>query len=246
MEDIERSAAGDIVALFGIDCHSGDTFVHEDLEIAMTSMFVPAPVMDVSIKPVDSKAETNMTKALNRFSKEDPTFRVRVDEESSETIISGMGELHLDVYVERMKREYNAEVEVGRPKVAYREAVTQLAEFDYTHKKQTGGSGQYGRICGFLEPWAESDYEFVNDVRGGTIPSEFLPSCEKGFRGMLKEGALIGAPVVNIKITINDGNSHAVDSSDIAFQQAAHGAFRQGYERAKPIVLEPIMVGEFL
>ena len=241
MEDIERSVAGDIVALFGIDCHSGDTFVAEGVEIAMTSMFVPEPVIDLSIKPVDSKAETNMTKALNRFSKEDPTFRVRVDEESGETIISGMGELHLDVYVERMKREYNAEVEVGRPKVAYREAVTQLAEFDYTHKKQTGGSGQYGRVCGFLEPWPEGEFEFVNDVRGGTIPTEYIPACEKGFKSMVKEGALIGAPVVNLKVTVNDGNSHAVDSSDIAFQQAAHGAFRQAYEKAKPMVLEPIM-----
>jgi elongation factor G len=141
-----------------------------------------------------------------------------------------------------MKREYGAEVEVGRPKVAYRETVTQLAEFDYTHKKQTGGSGQYGRVCGFLEPNSEGDdYLFVNDIKGGSIPSEYIPSCDKGFAGMVKEGALIGAPVVGVKVTINDGNSHAVDSSDIAFQQAAHGAWRQAYDRAKPIVLEPIM-----
>jgi elongation factor G len=241
MEDIDRCNAGDIVALFGIDCQSGDTFVAEGVEIAMTSMFVPTPVMHLSIKPADSKAEGNMTKALGRFTKEDPTFRVKFDDDSGETVISGMGELHLDVYVERMKREYNAEVEVGRPKVAYRETITQLAEFDYAHKKQTGGSGQYGRVCGFMEPNPEADYEFVNDVRGGAIPSEFIPACDKGFQSMLKEGPLIQATVVNIKITINDGNSHAVDSSDIAFQQAAHGAFKQAYERAKAIVLEPIM-----
>jgi elongation factor G len=197
--------------------------------------------MHLSIKPVDAKAEQNLNKALSRFTKEDPTFRARYDDDAGETVISGMGELHLDVYVERMKREYGAEVEVGRPKVAYRETVTQLAEFDYTHKKQTGGSGQYGRVCGFLEPGTEKDYEFVNDVRGGSIPSEFIPSCDKGFAAMVKEGQLVGAPVVSVKVTINDGNSHAVDSSDIAFQQAAQGAWRQAYEKAKPIVLEPIM-----
>ena len=242
MEDIERCQAGDIVALFGIDCQSGDTFTSEDVEIAMTSMYVPTPVMHLAIKPMDNKAENNMNKALSRFTKEDPTFRARHDDESGETVISGMGELHLEVYVERMKREYACDVEVGRPRVAYRETITQLAEFDYTHKKQTGGSGQYARVCGFIEPNPENDdYWFVNDVRGGTIPSEFIPSCDKGFQAQLKEGPLIGATVVGMKVTVNDGNSHAVDSSDIAFQVAAMGAFRQGYEKAKPIVLEPIM-----
>ncbi len=242
MEDIDRCSAGDIVALFGIDCHSGDTFTSEDIDVAMTSMYVPTPVMHLAIKPADSKAENNMNKALNRFTKEDPTFRARHDDESGETVISGMGELHLEVYVERMKREYGCEVEVGRPRVAYRETITQLAEFDYTHKKQTGGSGQYARVCGFLEPNPESDdYLFVNDVKGGAIPSEYIPACDKGFQSMLKEGQLIGAQVVSMKATVNDGNSHAVDSSDIAFQVAAHGAFKQAYEKAKPIVLEPIM-----
>jgi elongation factor G len=241
MEDIERAGAGDIVALFGIDCHSGDSFVAPGVDLAMTSIFVPEPVMHLAISPVDKKAEENMNKALNRFSKEDPTFRVRVDEESSETVISGMGELHLDVYVERMKREYNAEVQVGQPKVAYRETITQLGEFDYVHKKQTGGSGQYAKVVGFLEPNTESDYEFVNDIHGGAIPKEFISSCDKGFRSALGEGTLIGAPIVGIKATINDGQAHAVDSSDMAFQTAARAALREAYPKSAPVILEPIM-----
>ena len=241
MEDEESAGAGDIVALFGVDCHSGDTFVAEGLDLAMTSIFVATPVMHLSIKPADNKSQDNLMKALNRFTKEDPTFHARVDSESGDTVVSGMGELHLEVYIERMKREYNAAVEVGRPKVAYRETVSQLAEFDYVHKKQTGGSGQYARVCGFVEPMSEGVYEFVNDVRGGTIPTEYISSCDKGFKGMVKEGQLVGAPVVGIKVTINDGNSHAVDSSDNAFQAAARGAFRQAYMQAKPIILEPIM-----
>ena len=241
MEDITEAGAGDIVALFGIDCHSGDSFVGPGVELAMTSIFVPEPVIHLAISPVDKKAEENMNKALNRFSKEDPTFRTRVDEESGETVISGMGELHLDVYVERMKREYNAEVQVGQPKVAYREALTQLAEFDYTHKKQTGGSGQYAKVIGFLEPQADGEYEFVNDIHGGSIPKEYIPSCDKGFRACLNEGTLIGAPIVGVKVTINDGQAHAVDSSDMAFQAAARQAFKEAYARARPVILEPIM-----
>jgi elongation factor G len=242
MEDIDRCEAGDIVALFGIDCQSGDSFTSEELEVAMTSIFVPAPVMHLSVKPVDSKAEANMNKALARFTKEDPTFHARYDDDAGETVVSGMGELHLEVYVERMKREYGCEVEVGRPQVSYKETITQLAEFDYTHKKQTGGSGQYARICGFIEPHPDgTDYEFVNDTKGASIPVEFIPACDKGFKAMVKEGPLIGSPVVRLRATVNDGNSHAVDSSDIAFQVAAHGAFRQAYEKAKPILLEPIM-----
>jgi elongation factor G len=241
MEDIDVALAGDIVALFGVDCYSGDTFTGEDLEVAMTSMFVPTPVMHLAIKAVDNKQLNNLTKAIQRFTKEDPTFHARHAEESGETVISGMGELHLEVYVERMKREYGAEVQVGRPKVAYRETITRLAEYDYTHKKQTGGSGQYGRVCGFIEPGAEKDYEFVNDVSGGTVPSEYIPSCDKGFQSCLKEGSLIGAPVVGVRVTLNDGAAHAVDSSDIAFQVAARMAFRQAYSNAAPIILEPIM-----
>jgi elongation factor G len=241
MEDIAESSTGDIVALFGIDCASGDTFTSDKIRYAMTSMHVPAPVIHLTIKPKDKKAQANVAKALQRFTKEDPTFHARVDDESGETIISGMGELHLDVYVERMKREYNAEVDTGAPQVAYREAVTRKAEFNYLHKKQTGGSGQYARVGGYVEPYPEGDFEFVNDVFGGSIPSEFIPSVEKGFRSMLKKGRLIGFPVANLRVVIDDGAAHAVDSSDNAFQAAARGAFREVYDRARPAILEPIM-----
>jgi elongation factor G len=241
MEDIEEAPAGDIAALFGVDCHTGDTFNGPGAEIAMSSMHVPEPVISLAIKPRDKKASDNMAKALGRFVKEDPTFRSHVDPESSETIIQGMGELHLDVYVERMKREYGAEVETGAPQVAYRETITAAADFDYTHKKQTGGSGQYGKVVGRIEPLADAPYEFVNAIRGGAIPVEFIPSCDKGFRACLDRGSVIGFPIVGVKVTLVDGQSHAVDSSDIAFQQAAIGAFRQAYERAKPQILEPIM-----
>ncbi|MDR1931780.1 MAG: elongation factor G [Spirochaetales bacterium] len=241
MEDISEAPCGDIVALFGVDCASGDTFCKQGINYSMTSMYVPAPVISLAITPKDKNSADNMAKALGRFTKEDPTFRTYVDPESNQTIIQGMGELHLDVYIERMKREYKAEVQTGMPQVAYREAITQRADFDYTHKKQTGGSGQYGRIAGFMEPNAESDYEFVDAIKGGVIPNEFIPSCDKGFQAAKAKGTLIGFPIVNIRITINDGNTHPVDSSDMAFQQAAIGAFRQAYEKARPVILEPIM-----
>jgi len=201
MEDIGDSSAGDIVALFGIDCRSGDTFTDESVQISMTSMHVPEPVISIAIKPVDNKTVDKMGKALGRFVREDPTFRSRVDPESNQTVISGMGELHLDVYVERMKREYGCEVETGAPQVAYRETISRRADFNYTHKKQTGGSGQYGRVGGRIEPAEDGagDFEF------------------------------------------DDGKSHTVDSSEMAFQAAGRGAFRDAYPRAKPIVLEPVM-----
>jgi elongation factor G len=206
----------------------------------MTSMYVPSPVISLAIVPKDNKAQGNMSKALNRFTKEDPTFKTYVDDETGDTIISGMGELHLDVYVERMKREYKAEVETGQPRVAYRETITQQAEFDYTHKKQTGGSGQYGRVAGFMEP-IEEEVEFVNKITGGSIPTQYISSCEKGFRSSMEKGPKMEFPVTGISVTINDGASHSVDSSEMAFQAAARGAFRQAYERAKPVIHEPIM-----
>ncbi len=241
MEDITDAMAGDIVALFGIDCASGDTFTSDKINVAMTSMHVPDPVIHLKIKPKDRKMQANVAKALNRFAKEDPTFKTRVDEESGETIISGMGELHLDVYIERMKREYSAEVETGAPQVAYREAISQRAEFNYTHKKQTGGAGQFGRVEGYIEPMETGEFEFVDEIVGGAIPREFIPSLEKGFRSMIKKGRLIGFPVTGLRVVINDGSSHAVDSSDNAFQAAARGAFREVYHRAKPHILEPLM-----
>ena len=241
MEDISEGSCGDIVALFGVECASGDTFCHPDLNYAMTSMYVPEPVISLAIEPKDKKSSDQMGKALNRFTKEDPTFRSFVDPESNQTIIQGMGELHLEVYIERMRREYKCEVEVGRPQVAYRETITQRADFNYTHKKQTGGSGQYGRVAGYIEPCEEQVYEFVDQVKGGAIPSEYIPSCDKGFKASLQKGSLIGFPIVNVRCLVNDGQSHPVDSSDIAFQLAAIGAFREAYEKAKPTILEPIM-----
>ena len=241
MEDIDYAASGDIVALFGVDCASGDTFTQDGLNYTMSSMYVPEPVISLAISPKTKQSADAMSKALNRFSKEDPTFRTFVDPESKETIIRGMGELHLDIYIERMKREYNVELDAGMPQVAYREAITQTTEFDYTHKKQSGGAGQYGRVAGIMEPNLENNYEFIDEIKGGAIPREFIPSCDKGFKACLGKGSVIGFPIVGIKITINDGNSHPVDSSDMAFQLAAIGAFRQAYNKAKPEILEPIM-----
>ena len=241
MEDINEGCAGDIVALFGVDCASGDTFTNGGLNLSMASMFVPEPVISLSITPKAKQAAMQLSKALNRFTKEDPTFQTYTDPESNETIIKGMGELHLAVYVERMKREYNCEVITGQPQVAYRESITARGDFNYTHKKQTGGSGQYGRVAGFMEPDSEKDYEFIDAIKGGAIPNEYIPSCDKGFQKAMKEGSLIGAQIVGVKITINDGQYHPVDSSDNAFQIAAIGAFREGYMKAKPVILEPIM-----
>ncbi len=241
MEEIDEAGSGDIIALFGIDCASGDTFCDGSINWSMTSMHIPAPVISLAIKPKDTKAQDNISKALNRFCKEDPTFKSFVDHETGETIISGMGELHLDVYIERMKREYKAEVEVGAPRVAYREAVTQRADFDYTHKKQTGGSGQFGRVAGYMEPLAEGNYEFVDEIVGGAIPREFIPSCDKGFQASMDKGLLIGAPINGVRMVINDGSYHTVDSSDMAFQQAAKGAFKEAYKKAGAMIMEPIM-----
>lgn len=241
MIDIESAIAGDIVAMFGIDCASGDTFTSGEVNYSMASMFIPNPVISLSLKPADNKAAQNMAKALNRFTKEDPTFQTFVDPETEDTIVRGMGELHLEVYIERMRREYNVDVKVGEPQVAYRESISTSAQFDYIHKKQTGGAGQYARVVGFLEPNHEFDFEFIDEIKGGVIPSEYIPSCKKGFESALTKGDLIGAPIVGVKVTINDGNFHPVDSSDIAFQTASLMAFREAYRKAKPIILEPIM-----
>ncbi|NIA19239.1 MAG: elongation factor G [Xanthomonadaceae bacterium] len=241
MEEIELLPAGYIGALFGVDCVSGDTFAAPGLNLTMTSMYVPNPVISLAVVPKDNKAQINMSKALNRFSKEDPTFRTYVDDETNETIIEGMGELHLEVYVERMRREYDAVVETGQPRVAYREAITRKAEFNYTHKKQTGGSGQYGRVAGYMEPVTDEAFLFESKIVGGSIPTQFISSCEKGFKACMSKGPKMEFPVTGVKIVINDGASHAVDSSEMAFQAAARGAFLEGYAKASPTILEPIM-----
>jgi elongation factor G len=244
MNEIDSAQAGDIVALFGVDCASGDTFTDGKQNVTMTSMFVPNPVIELAVAPKDKTGQVNFSKALNRFTKEDPTFQVYRDEESGETIIKGMGELHLEIYIERIKREYNCEVTVGKPKVAFRETITKKAEFNYTHKKQTGGSGQFGRVAGYLEPagnGGESNYEFVDDIVGGVIPREYIPACDKGFKEQLQNGLLIGQPVVNVRVVLNDGAYHAVDSSEMAFKVAAMTAIREFYQSAAPVILEPIM-----
>ena len=244
MNDINDARAGDIIALFGVECASGDTFTDGTVQYTMTSMFVPDAVISLAVSPKNRDAQANFSKALNRFTKEDPTFRVNRDEESGQTIIRGMGELHLEIYIERMKREYNCEVVAGKPQVAYRETISQKGEFYYTHKKQTGGSGQFARVCGYLEPLpadAVQQYEFVDDIVGGSIPREFIPACDKGFQEAVKKGSLIGFPVVGVRVVINDGAFHAVDSSEMAFKTAAIMGFREGYAAAKPIILEPMM-----
>lgn len=241
MEDIDQLQAGYIGALFGVDFASGDTFGAPGINVTMTNIIVPEPVISLAIFPKDHKSEINMSKALNRFIKEDPSFKVFVNEETSETLISGMGELHLDIYVERMKREYQADITTGAPGVAYRETITRPGEFNYTHKKQTGGAGQYGRIEGYLEPVDDVDFIFESKIVGGSIPTQFIPSCEKGFRDCLKKGPKLGYPVTGIKAVITDGNHHSVDSSEMAFQAAARGAFMEAYNKSAPVILEPIM-----
>jgi len=244
MHDIEEAVAGDIVAMFGVECSSGDTFTDGTINYSMTSMFVPKPVIELSVAPKEKTAQVNFSKALNRFQKEDPTFQVYRDEESNETIIKGMGELHLEIYIERIKREYNCDVVVGKPKVAYRETITQRAEYNYTHKKQTGGSGQFARVAGYIEPIpAEEgkDYEFVDAVVGGVISREFIPGCDKGFQDQVASGVLIEQPVVNVRVVLNDGQTHPVDSSEMAFRLASRYAMKEALISAKPIILEPIM-----
>jgi elongation factor G len=243
-EEVQQAQAGDIVAFYGIEASSGETFTDGKVNVTLTSMHVPAAVISLAVAPKDRSGEQNFSKALNRFTKEDPTFRVHQDEESGQTIISGMGELHLEIYMERMRREYNCEVVAGKPQVAYRETISQRGEFAYTHKKQTGGAGQFARVCGYLEPLppdAVMQYEFVNEIVGGAIPREFIPACDKGFQEAIKKGSLIGFPVVGVRCVINDGAYHPVDSSEQAFKTAAIMAFREGYAAAKPVVLEPIM-----
>ncbi len=239
-EEVEAIPAGHIGAMFGVDCASGDTFVSPTINYSLIAMHIMEPVISLSIVPKDNKAQINMSKALNRFTKEDPTFKTYVDHETGDTIIQGMGELHLEVYVERMKREYGAEVDTGKPRVAYRETITKKSLFNYTHKKQTGGAGQYGRVAGFMEPHDE-EFEFVNKITGGRIPTQYIPACKQGFEGCMAKGPKLEFPVTGIKITIDDGAFHAVDSSEMAFKSAARGAFLEAYAKAKPVIKEPIM-----
>jgi len=243
-EEIDSASAGDIVAVIGVDAASGDTYAVEHKFCTLESMFVPEPVIKMAINAPNREASDKLAKALQRFSREDPTFRVTSDEETAETLIAGMGELHLDIYVERIRREYNVAVEVGAPKVSYREAPTQAAKFNFKHKKQTGGSGQYAHIVGSLEPLPEDapePFEFENNVIQGRIPREYIPSVEKGFRAVLNKGPIAGFPIVGLKAILDDGSYHEVDSSYMAFQICGQNCLRETFPQAKPVLLEPVV-----
>ncbi|MBF0300638.1 MAG: elongation factor G, partial [Oligoflexia bacterium] len=249
-ENIESAGSGDIIAMIGIDCASGDTFVgDEDLSyVSCEGMFVPIPVIELSVKAKDKDAMARMSKGLSRFLKEDPTFNVYTDEESGETRIAGMGELHLEIYVERLRREYKVDVEVGAPQVNYRETITKEAKFDYLHKKQTGGSGQFAHVIGRVRPLSEENKEkhdqlfrFHNKIRGGAIPSEFISSCQKGFEDIMGKGPQAAFPLIDVEVFLEDGRYHDVDSSDMAFRIASRMALRHAIKDAGPKILEPIM-----
>jgi len=243
-EEIDSGEAGDIVAVMGVDAASGDTYASENKYCTLESMFVPEPVIKMAITPTNRDGLDKLSKALQRFTREDPTFRVSTDDETGETVIAGMGELHLDIYVERIKREFKVEVEVGAPKVSYREAPTRATEYEYKHKKQTGGSGQFAHIIGRLDPLpddAAETFEFEDAVVGGRVPREYIPSVEKGFRASLSKGPIAGFPIVGVKATLSDGSYHDVDSSDMAFQICARAGFREAFLNTKPVLLEPIM-----
>lgn len=249
--NIDSASAGDIIAMIGVDCASGDTFVSEDGNVEHLScegMHLPIPVIELSIKAKDKEMQARMSKGLQRFIKEDPTFHLFTDEESGETRIAGMGELHLEIYVERLKREYKAEVEIGAPQVNYRETIRGQAKFEYTHKKQTGGSGQFAKVAGYIKPLAadrkereDQVYRFVNEIKGGVIPNEFIPSCDRGFGDVMNKGPLAAFPVIDVEAYLQDGQYHDVDSSDMAFRIAARMAMRQAIKDAQPVILEPIM-----
>lgn len=242
MEDVQEIGAGEICAVFGIDCASGDTFTDGQLGYSMTSMFVPEPVISLSIKPKDNKELPNFSKAMARFQREDPTFRVHVDIESQETIISGMGELHLDIYVERMRREYKVACETGQPQVAWRETMTERVAFDHTLKKQTGGAGDFARVVGYMEPsGALEENRFEDQVSGGSISEKFLFACDKGFQLSCQKGPLVGHKVLGTRMIINDGATHMTDSSEMAFKNATQQAFRKAFNQGRPQVLEPLM-----
>jgi elongation factor G len=243
-EEIDSADPGDIVAVMGVDAASGDTYAGENKYCTLENMFVPEPVIKMAISPTTRDGADRLSKALARFMREDPTFRVHADEETAETVIAGMGELHLEIYVERIRREYKVEVEVGAPKVSYREAPTARADYNYKHKKQTGGSGQFAHIVGYLEPLpedSEETFEFENEVVQGRIPKEYIPAVEKGFAASVAKGPIAGFPIVGIKTVLTDGSYHDVDSSDMAFQICARNCFRETFLQTKPVLLEPIM-----
>ncbi|XP_017853754.1 elongation factor G, mitochondrial [Drosophila busckii] len=248
MEDVNEVYAGDIFALFGVDCASGDTFTtNPKNNLAMESIFVPEPVVSMAIKPNNSKDRDNFSKAIARFTKEDPTFHFYFDNDVKETLVSGMGELHLEIYAQRMEREYGCPVTLGKPKVAFRETLVGPCEFDYLHKKQSGGSGQYARIIGLMEPLPPQQntlLEFADETVGTNVPKQFVPGVEKGYREMAERGMLSGHKLSGIRFRLKDGGHHIVDSSELAFMLAAHGAIKEVFQQGSWQILEPIMLVE--
>ena len=245
--EIEEVRAGDIAAAIGLkDVTTGETLCAEDAPIILERMEFPEPVIHVAVEPKTKADQEKMGIALNRLAKEDPSFRVRTDEESGQTIISGMGELHLEIIVDRMKREFGVEANVGAPQVAYRETIRKEVESEAKHVKQSGGKGQYGHVVIKMEPMEPggAGYEFVDEIKGGVIPREFIPSCDKGIRDTLSNGIVAGYPVVDVRVRLTFGSYHDVDSSQIAFELAASMAFKDGMRKASPVLLEPMMAVE--
>jgi elongation factor G len=246
-EEIPQASAGDIIAVMGLkDTTTGDTLCDIDKPVILESMDFPAPVIHVAIEPKTKGDQEKLGVAIQRLAEEDPTFHVRTDEETAQTIIGGMGELHLEILVDRMKREFKVEANVGKPQVAYRETLRKpVARYDYTHKKQTGGSGQFAKIQIALEPLpvgeVEGGYEFVNKVTGGRIPKEYIPSVDDGCQEALQNGPLAGYPLTDVRVTLLDGAYHDVDSSELAFKIAGIAAFKEAAKLAGPVLLEPMM-----
>jgi elongation factor G len=259
--ELKEVRAGDIAAAVGLkDVTTGDTLCAQDHIITLERMTFPEPVISMAVEPKTKSDQEKMGIALGRLAAEDPSFRVRTDEESGQTIISGMGELHLDILVDRMRREFNVEANVGKPQVAYRETIRSSdVKSDYKHAKQSGGKGQYGHVVIEMSPISaedradeklaatiKDDFLFINDITGGVIPKEFIPSVEKGLRETITSGPLAGFPVVNVKVKLVFGSYHDVDSSEMAFKLAASMAFKQGFAKANPVLLEPIMKVEIV
>lgn len=248
MEDVNEVYAGDIFALFGVDCASGDTFTTQQRsDISMESIYVPDPVVSMAIKPTNNKDRDNFAKAIARFTKEDPTFQFMYDPDVKETLVSGMGELHLEIYAQRMEREYNCPVTLGKPKVAFRETLVRPVEFDYLHKKQSGGQGQFGRVTGILEPLPATNntsIEFSDETVGTNIPKQFIPGIEKGFRQISEKGMLSGHKLSGVKFRLQDGAHHMVDSSELSFMLAAQGAIKECFENGVWQLIEPVMAVE--
>jgi elongation factor G len=252
-EEINEAFAGDIVAFVGMkDTTTGDTLCDASKPVVLERMEFPEPVIEIAVEPKSKADQEKMSTALQRLAAEDPSFRVKVDHESGQTIIAGMGELHLDILVDRMKREFKVEANIGAPQVAYRETISREAEVDYTHKKQSGGSGQFARAVFKMRPSGDNedgtrqDYNFINKIVGGAIPKEYIPGFEKGITMAKDNGIIAGFPVINIEIELFDGAYHDVDSSALAFEIAGRSAFKEAMQKAGPQLLEPMMKVEIV